>query len=284
MARRGAEFEGLHERSDATTLAAVLLEDGTFDRVEMWTPVDEVMHVEGLEVDVEQDHCVMVPVADYDLMLACAERLAQTTPGMEEIDDTRHVRVPMGSVVMSAEDLLSQLRKAKQHTFNALMRYVWSNSSNLWSAMRNWLAITHKIAPQFIQGMSGQDIGKLLGVCRAAFNKTEIKLVIEYLESWGVRGGTAGGSKPVGHRELKSAQMMGRRHHAEDYESDKKEPEELVMTPEQKQRAKGMREDAERRRMAALCGVEPHEIDLEKTRIHDGSERRAKNHNNNRRA
>ncbi len=279
MARRGAEFEGLHERSDAMTLAAVLLQDGTFERVDLWTPVDEVMHVEELEVDVEKEHSVLLPVADYELLLACAEALARKNPRMEQLDETRHVRVPAGSLLMSPDELVAQLRKAKQHTFLALMRYVWSNSSNLWSAMRNWLAITHKIAPQFIKGISGEKIGRLLGVCRAAFNKTEIKLVVEYLEEWGVKGGTAGGSKPVGHRKLKSEQMKGRRHHARDYQSEAKADDELTLTPEQRARAQRMAEDAERRRIAEIAGVEPHEIDLEKTRINDGSERRAKRKN-----
>jgi len=265
MARmQKVDFGSLHDGSDARQLAAVLLTDGTFDRVDTWTPVDEVIAEEPLELDLEREHLVLVPVAEYDLMIGAVEWCEQHGgTGKMAIDDAKHVRVPVGSTVQDPEALAALIRKAKLNTFLALMRYVWFNSSSLWGAMRNLLAITHKIAPQFIKGMSGNDIGRLLGVCRAAFNKTEIKLVVEYLERWGVVGGTAGGSKPADHRKLKSEQMMGRRHRAADYESDK-EPE-LKMTAEQRERVQKARADAERRRLADLCGVKPEEIKLDLT-------------------
>jgi len=265
MARRqSADFEALHERSEATSLAAVLLADGTFDRVDTWTPLDEVIAEEPMEVDPEKEHLVMVPIDEYDLMMGaveCCEQRGWT--GKLEVDEKTHVRVPVGSAVLSPDDLAARVRRAKLNTLLAMLRYVWFNANHLWAAMRNLLAITHKMAPTFVKGMSGADIAKLLGVGRAAFNKTEILLVVEYLERWGVAGGTAGGSKPAAHRELKRQQMLGRKHRAADYVSDKET--EVVMTEEQRRRANDMRREAERKRLAELAGVQPHEINLDMT-------------------
>ena len=159
MARRvNHEFERCHEVGESTRLASVLLDDGVFEAVEGWTPVDEVIASEGAEVDLNSEHLILVPVEHYDLMLGAAE-----LHGID-IADEQHVRVRPGTLVLEPEELQTRLRKAKLDTFMALMRYVWWNSANLWGAMRNLLAITHKISPGFIRGMSGTDIGKLLGV------------------------------------------------------------------------------------------------------------------------
>lgn len=272
-ARRGGEFEQLHERGDASTLAVVLLEDGTFDRVDQWTPVDEVIAEEDLEISPETEHLMLISRQDYDIMLSCveyAERHRGST--LIPIDEAKHQRVDPGTIVLTEAELRAIVNKGKVNTFNALMRYTWGNASNLWAAMRNLLAITHKIAPQFVKGMSGTQIGALLGVCRAAFNKTEIKLVVEYLESWGVVGGTAGGSKPASHRQTKRVQMLGRKHRAAGYVRTTTPTEPPPLTREQRERAERMRQEAERRRVAALAGIDPNDpdFDLGKTQLNPG--------------
>lgn len=271
MSRRrtstGNDFERVHEKGEAHTLAVVLLDDSTFDPVDQWTPLDEVISVEAIEIPEEQEHCMIISRDDYDTMLACVELVERQRGEKLAIDESTHRKVLPGCFILTADELMAKLRKAKSDTFNALMRYVWSNARNLWGAMRNWLAITHKIAPQFIKGMSGPQIGKLLGVGRAAFNKTEITLVVDYLQKWGVKGGTAGGSKPVGHREKKREQMLGRRHRAGDYESDAGSDDLPPMTDEQRQRANDLRDEHERKYMAQLAGVDPGQIDLKKLKM-----------------
>lgn len=267
--KRGNNYEQVHERSEAHTLAVALLDDHTFERVDQWTPVDEVISVEEIEIEPEVEHCMIISREDYEVMMSCVELVQRSHPGrkMQAVNEAEHRQVLPGAHILTPVELMQLLRKAKNDTFNALMRYTWGNASNLWGAMRNWLAVTHKIAPQHIKGMSGEAIGKLLGVCRAAFNKTEMKLVVEYLEMWGVKGGTVGGSKPVGHRQKKAEQMKGKRHRAADYVRTTTPPELPPLTKEQRERATQMRHDYERKRLADLAGVQPEDIDLDRTRV-----------------
>lgn len=271
MARRdSAAFERAHTRGeDATLLAALITRDGMWERVDGHTPVDEAIEAEadmGL-VEPTEAGVVIVPVEDYEVMRQwMVAHGALTDRALPRLEWPNHKHAQAGWVVISEEDFSRAIRTAKVHTFLALMRYVWQGSGNLWAAMRNLLAITHKNSPQFIGGMSGAEIGKFLGIGRAAFNKHSIKTVVDYLERWGVKGGTAGGSKPHDHREKKRAQMQGRRHRAKDYVPDA--PAEPVLTPAEKEartwRVRQLRAFAEKKRMAALCGCAPEDIDLDK--------------------
>lgn len=268
--RDRAAFERGHEPgTDATRLAAMVTADGMWERVDGHTPVDEVIEGEAEMGIVEpiEDGVVLVPIEDYKVMKEWMQAHgALADLALPRLEWQEHKNAGAGELIMSAEELQAIVRRAKVHTFNALMRYIWQNSGNLWAAMRNLLAITHRHAPDFIRGMSGAEIGKFLGIGRAAFNKHSIKTVVDYLESWGVKGGTAGGSKPYGHGALKSQQMKGRRHRAKDYTPE--EPKAPELTTEQKEagkwRVKMLRERAERQRLAELCGCSADEIDLDK--------------------
>jgi hypothetical protein len=254
---------------DATQLAVLITRDGLWERVDGHTPVDEVIAGEidlGI-VEPLEDGIVLVPAEDYKVMREWMEAHgALTDRALPRLDWQDHKHAGAGELVLSPEELQGVINRARVHTFRALMRYVWQGSGNLWAAMRNLLAITHKNAPEFIKGMSGAQIGRFLGIGRAAFNKQSIRLVVDYLESWGVKGGTAGGSKPHDHRETKRRQMKGRRHRAKDYEPET--PKQPELTTEQKEaqkwRVKMLREMAEKRRLAEMIGCNPEDIDLDK--------------------
>lgn len=211
----------IHETGLDTT-AAAMLQTGLWERAEQWTPLDEVVRREesGRLVDGDglREGVVMVPLEDYERLVAAAAR-----PGVK-VDGAGHEKARAGWVLVEKEALEEERMQARLHTLTALMRFVWSNSDHLWGAMRNLLAITHKFTPQFIRGMSGRDIGQLLGIGRQAVNAHELKLLEKYLPRWGVSAVHGpGGSKGVVHREKKREQMLGRRHRAKDYVPEKPE-------------------------------------------------------------
>ena len=249
-------WDRLHDAGEDTSLAAVLLQGGIFERVEQWTPVDEVIKREQCELEQEEVAAVLVPLEDYEELMAAYGEHAQG------LDKARHRGVRAGVCVVEPHAIEREMMRAKVNTLAAYNRYVWFDASNLWDAMRNLLAITLRHTPQFIKGMSGAQIGRLIGVGRAAFNRHKLKLVEEFLARWGVTPTAGPNGKGEEHRAKKSEQMQGRKHRAPGYQSDAEPLPERKYTDKQIAR---MAADQERRRVAELAGVSPEEITLEKT-------------------
>jgi hypothetical protein len=248
-------WEGVHEAGDDTSLAAVLLAGGVFERVEQWTPVDEVIEGEACLLERCDVASVLIPVDDYEELIAAYGKRALG------LDRTLHREVAAGACVVLPREIEQQMMRAKLNTLSAFGRYVWFDADNLWDAMRNLLAITLRHTPQFLKGMSGAQVGKMLGVGRAAFNRHKLKLVEEFLERWGVSPVHGSGGKGEEHRRKKSEQMKGRRHRAEDYEAAPPETEERLT----QRQLDAMHDEHERLRIAKLSGVDPDAIDLKKT-------------------
>lgn len=203
-----------HARGEDTSLAAVLLEGGIFERVDAWTPVDEVLDHEPLEIPQEKVSSVLVPAADYEWMMALANQSGRP------INAGDHRDIAEGSLILTEEEMRARIMRAKVNTLMAFLRYVWFNAGNVFEAMLNLTAITLHHRPDFLKGMSQEEAARLFGYKgRAGFNAHSMKLVRHLLERWGVTA--IGGAKSKEHNETKSAQMKGRRHRAEDYVSDK---------------------------------------------------------------
>lgn len=170
-----------HESRSGATLAAAVLKDGSLERTDAWTPLDELMS---------------------------REPLAPGDPGYDEDQD----RV----IHLTVSELNEQLHKAKLAGMMGFLRFVWFGSGNLWEAMKRLLAITRKCKPDFIRGMSATQVAAMLGETKAATSAREIRVVEGLLRAWGVIGFQgAGGSKSVAARRKYSEVQKGNTNRAD---------------------------------------------------------------------
>jgi hypothetical protein len=244
------------EAGEDTSLAAILLAGGLFERVEQRTAVDEAIEHEAVVLETEEAAGYIVPAEDYEELIAAYGKRAQG------LDCARHRPVRAGVVVIEPCEIEALVMRGKVNALTAFMRYVWFDCDHLWDAMCNLLAITVRHAPQFVKGMSGAQAGKLIGVGRAAFNRRKLRLVEDFLERWGVTPTAGPGGKGVEHQQMKAAQMKGRKHRAAEYETQASEPEQTLT----KRQLEALHQEHERERVANLAGVNPEDLDLAKTR------------------
>lgn len=242
MARNNFEHDPNQETRAGSRLAAVVLRDGSMECVDSFTPLSAVLEGEGAE------------------------------PGSAE-------RV----VTFTEEQYNEALKAARMAGVVAFLRYVWFGSKNLWEAMKRLLAITRKTRPDFIRGMSATQVAWMLDETKAATSAREIRVVEEYLIAWGVIGFLgAGGSKSLEARAKYSTAQKGNTNRSGKPREGPKTPPseeesfewEKTDQPKKSSLLKKEWEDlaaaAEKRRLAGLCGVDPSEIDLEKTNPKEG--------------
>ncbi|MFK5923250.1 MAG: hypothetical protein QM496_13820 [Verrucomicrobiota bacterium] len=98
-------------------------------------------------------------------------------------------------------------------TFNALLRYVCQDGhANIWLAFKNFLAVTRRAKPEFLNGISKADLAVLLGEKRASTCDREIRVVEKLLKMWGVKGyQLLGGNKTEETRLRCARSAMGNR-------------------------------------------------------------------------
>lgn len=103
-----------------------------------------------------------------------------------------------------------QKRRVRLATFQAMLQYIWHKALNPWDAMKAVLAVTRRVRADLLQGISASEVGLLLQEKRATTSAREMRLVVELMERWGVKGvlGT-GGAKSVSSRKTFAKKATG---------------------------------------------------------------------------
>lgn len=135
----------------------------------------------------------------------------QTIQNRTPLDELMEAEeVGQDEVTLSAEEYHDLVTKARVAAFSALLDYIWFQTRSPWCAMKRLLAITRKISPNKIRGMSATEVGELLNETRAATSAREIRVVEGYLKRWGVLGFQGlGGNKSMETRRRCAAAQLG---------------------------------------------------------------------------
>lgn len=98
--------------------------------------------------------------------------------------------------------LQQMVDRERVRTLKALLNYLWSGARSPWCVMKNVLAVTRRVKPLLIKGVSQTEVAWLLDETRAAVHAREKRTVEELLQRWGVKGFKLfGGTKSEAARE-----------------------------------------------------------------------------------
>ncbi len=135
--------------------------------------------------------------------------------GEGEVDQLRRTKeyVSMREVLTGIEGEEDELDDGDMHArvraLKAFLRYCFQDGriSNPWLAFKSFLAITRRIMPEYVAGISATEMALLLGETKAAVSTREIKTVYPLLEKWGVLGfhGLGGGKSEAARKKYRQA-------------------------------------------------------------------------------
>ncbi len=102
-------------------------------------------------------------------------------------------------------------REVRVDAFNALVAFVFQDGyANIWLAFKNFLAVTRRVKPDALGGVSKADLAVLLGESRAATCNREIRVIEKLLKGCGFRGfQLLGGTKSMTTRRRCAASAKG---------------------------------------------------------------------------
>lgn len=225
--------------------------------------------------DRHEKHLGIAPEVDYrtpevalleaEAELGCARAHPEDVPA-----DLAHLATADREELLGAVVRLQQERdEARLDTLRALMRYQFGGGPDPVKVAERVFALVRTMLPELCWHMKQWEAGALFGDIRQTWQEKEQKLIEELVSRYASVKFTNAGGKCAAARRKKALQSMGntsKRHGRR--KGDAREtgaPDTNAAIPQEKlKEARRMRDEAERRRMAELCGCEPDEIDLDR--------------------
>ena len=151
------------------------------------------------------------------------------------------------------------------------MDYLFARGPDPRTVLEQLFMYVHARSREHVWGAKSCEIATLFGHTKQNWQHLEEKFIEDLVSRWSRAEFVKSGGKSVAARLAYSKQRMGNtsRKHGRSAGDElpplpAKEAYDEPLSSQAKRRARAMRDQAERKRMAAMCGCEPDEIDLSK--------------------
>lgn len=244
MTRAQAEYDSMV----GGLLSVAYLRDGDFltvDAVDLETPLTAVLAAEDGSTRVDPD---WMP------------------PEMDEVKKME--REELLGLIM---ELLERRHREREHMMKVFFDYLFARGPDPLEVLQRLFIYARACHSGHTWGLRQNEIASLFGHTKQNWQHLEEKIVEDLVTRWSrtefVNSGGKSAAARLIYARLKlgnTSRKNGRRAGDELPPLPAKENPDQPLSEQAKKRARAMRDQAERKRLAKMCGCEPHEIDLSK--------------------
>lgn len=166
-------------------------------------------------------------------------------------------------------ELQAERDDARHQTLRALMKMLFGGGPEPVAVAERMFALARTVCSDAAWGLKQWEVGALFGDIRQTWQQKEKRMIEELITRYSTIEFTNAGGKSASARAKLSkdrrgntSRKLGRR--KGDHAQNGTAPKQQTITQQERMDAREVAREAERERIAEMCGVDPEEIDLDR--------------------